>query len=115
MGYRDPTAFDPLPAPTAESGWSQALRRFRPADEGWRFFGGNQTRTSCADCLCGQRNEPDSLGIGDAQRMNPGHIRLLHGMESDNRRSEGDKHLSTSRYSSCQRDVSGTRTAWLVS
>jgi hypothetical protein len=51
---------------------------------------------------------------GDGQRPKPGHIRLLQGIEPDNHRSEGDKHLSTPRYSSCQRHVSGTQTAWLV-
>jgi hypothetical protein len=47
-------------------------------------------------------------GNGDGQRPNPERIRLLQGTESDNHRSEGHKHLSTLRYSSCQRDVSGT-------
>ncbi len=49
------------------------------------------------------------LGNGDGQRPNPGHIRLLQGIESYDHRSAGHKHLSTSRYSSCQRDVSGAR------
>ena len=52
-----------------------------------------------------------TAGNGDGQRANPGHIRLLQGIESDNHRSEQHNHLNTSRYSSCQRDVSGTRTA----
>jgi hypothetical protein len=47
------------------------------------------------------------LDNGDAQRTNPGHIRLLQGIESDNHRSEGRKHLGPSRYSSCHWDVSG--------
>lgn len=34
---------------------------------------------------------------GDAQRTNPGQFRLLQGIESDNQRSEGHKHLNTSR------------------
>ena len=34
------------------------------------------------------------------------HIRLPRSIESDNNRSERPKHLSTSRYSSCQQDVS---------
>jgi len=51
---------------------------------------------------------------GDGQRTNPGQIQLLQGIEPNSHRSEGDKHLSTPRYSSCQRYVSGTQTAWLV-
>jgi hypothetical protein len=43
---------------------------------------------------------------GYGQRTNPGHIRLLEGSESYNHRSARHKHLSTSPYSSCQRDVS---------
>jgi hypothetical protein len=61
-----------------------------------------------------RRPRRSSLGNGDGQRPNPGHIRLLQGIESYNQRSAGHKHLSMSRYSSCQRDVSGTNTAWLV-
>jgi predicted nucleic acid-binding protein len=53
-------------------------------------------------------------GNGDGQRTNPEHTRLLQGIESDIHRSEGHKHMSTPRYSSCQRDVIRTRTAWLV-
>ena len=56
-------------------------------------------------------NRSHSLGNGDGQRTNPGHIRLLQGIEPDNNRSEGDKHLSKPRYSSCQRHVSGTQIA----
>src|SRR6266487_4439076 len=52
------------------------------------------------------RNRGHSLGNEDGQRPNPGHIRLPQGIESDNHRSEGYKHLSTSRYSNCQPDVS---------
>jgi hypothetical protein len=44
---------------------------------------------------------------GDGQQPKPGHIRLLRGVESDNHRSEGRKHLSTSQYSSCQRVLAG--------
>jgi hypothetical protein len=55
-----------------------------------------------------------SLGNGDGQRTNPGNIWLFQGIKSDNHRSEGHKRLSMSRYSCCQRDVSRTRTAWLV-
>jgi hypothetical protein len=42
------------------------------------------------------------------------HIWLLPGIQTDNHRSGRRKHLSTSRYSSYQRDVSGTRTTWLA-
>ena len=42
----------------------------------------------------GQDRSP-SLGNEDGQRPNPGHIRLLQGIESDNHRSEGHKHLAT--------------------
>jgi len=55
-----------------------------------------------------------SLCNGDGQRTNSGHIPLLQGIEPDNHRSDGDKHLSMRRYSSCQRHVSGTQIAWLV-
>jgi hypothetical protein len=52
---------------------------------------------------------PSSLQYGDGQRPKPGHIRLLRGIELDNHRSEGRKHLITSQYSSCRQDVSGAR------
>ena len=35
---------------------------------------------------------------GDGQRPKPRHTRPLRGIELDNRRSEGRKHLSTSQY-----------------
>ena len=56
----------------------------------------------------------DSPSHGDGQRTNPGHIRQPQGIEPDNHRPEGDKHLNTPRYCSGQRDVSGAQTAWLV-
>ena len=63
---------------------------------------------------CDATRRIDSPSHGDGQRTNPGHIRQPQGIEPDNHRSEGDKHLSTPRYSSCQRHVSQTQTAWLV-
>ena len=49
-------------------------------------------------------NRSYSPGNGDRQRPNPGHTRLLQGIETDNQRSEGSKHLSASRYFRRQRD-----------
>ena len=42
--------------------------------------------------------EPYSLGNGDGQRPNVWQICLLQGIEPDYHRSEGYRHLSTSRY-----------------
>jgi hypothetical protein len=42
--------------------------------------------------------EAASPGNGDGQRPNIGHIRLLQGIKSDYRRSDGHEHLRTSRY-----------------
>ena len=49
-------------------------------------------------------NRSYSPGNGDRQWPNPGHTRLLQGIETDNQRSEGSKHLSSSRYFRRQRD-----------
>jgi hypothetical protein len=48
--------------------------------------------------------EAHSLGNGDGQRPNIGQIRLLQGIKSDYRRSDGHEHLRTSRYFSWQRE-----------
>jgi energy-coupling factor transporter ATP-binding protein EcfA2 len=58
-------------------------------------------------CDLAGRSQP--LANGDGRRPKPGHIRLLRGIELDNHRSEGRKHLITSQYSSCRQDVSGAR------
>ena len=73
-----------------------------------------QASISTDPTRCDLARRSHSLLYGDRQRTNPGHIRLPQGIEPDNHRSEGDKHLSTPRYSSCQRHVSGAQTAWLV-
>ena len=72
------------------------------------------TLISADPTRCDQAGRTQSLCNRDGQRTNPGRIRLLPGTEPDNHRSEGDKHLRTLRYSSCQRHVSQTQTAWLV-
>ena len=63
---------------------------------------------------CDATRRIDSPSHGDGQRTNPGHIRQPQGIEPDNHRPEGDKHLNTPRYCSGQRHVSGAQTAWLV-
>jgi len=64
------------------------------------------TLISADPTRCDLAGRTHSLCDGDGQRPKPRHIRLLQGSESDNHRSEGRKHLRTSPYSSCQRDVS---------
>ena len=67
------------------------------------------TLISADPTRCDLAGRTQSLCDGDGQRPKPGHIRLLRGIESDNHRSQGRKHLSTSRYSSRQRDVTRDR------
>jgi hypothetical protein len=69
-----------------------------------------QVQLSCLERRSGSRlldrrsSACQSPANGDGQRPNPGHTRLLQGIEVDNHRSEEGKHLSTSRCFSCQRD-----------
>jgi hypothetical protein len=88
---RDPVTCQVTTAPGSDS------RRQTSSDGPITLISADPTRCD----LAGRTHSPCN---GEGQRTNPGHIRLLHGIESDNHRSGRDKHLSTSRYSSCQRD-----------
>jgi hypothetical protein len=67
------------------------------------------TLISADPTQCDLAGRTPPLCNGDGRRPKPGHIRLLRGIELDNHRSEGRKHLITSQYSSCRQDVSGAR------
>jgi hypothetical protein len=84
--------------------------RTRPARHNCRSAAAGRFRRLVQPGSVGRICRRRSPGNGDAQRTNPGHIRLLQGIESDNQRSERHKHLNTSRYPGRQRDVGGTRT-----
>jgi hypothetical protein len=86
---RDPSRYD---VSATEAG-ARSARRPRPRQNGIT------SRYAIRDAVAADRAKPEWTQVrdrsppsnGDGQRLNPGHTRLLQGIEADNHRSEGSK------------------------